>query len=59
MDKYGLWFKVLGVKYGTRDGRILSGERKVLGWWKDLLNVREGVGLNNSILFEDKVRKMG
>ncbi|KAK2365229.1 hypothetical protein QL285_090004 [Trifolium repens] len=42
----GLWFKVLVAKYGVENGRVSGGGRNAFSWWKDVCDVREGVGLS-------------
>jgi hypothetical protein len=44
VEQEGLWFKVLVAKYGIEDGRVRGRGRKVSSWWKDVCDVREGVG---------------
>ncbi|PNY13834.1 cysteine-rich receptor-like protein kinase [Trifolium pratense] len=59
-DKDGLWFKVLVAKYGMTDGRISGGGRQASLWWKDLCDVRDGVGLSIGRWFENNIsRKVG
>ncbi|PNX87656.1 cysteine-rich receptor-like protein kinase, partial [Trifolium pratense] len=41
-----LWYKVLVAKYGVEDGRVRGRGRNASSWWKDVCDVREGVGLS-------------
>jgi hypothetical protein len=46
--------------YGFEDGRILGGGRNASLWWKDVCEVREGVGWSVGRWFENNIRrKMG
>jgi len=36
LDKEGLWFMVLSVRYGVEDGRLMDGGRTASSWWRDI-----------------------
>jgi hypothetical protein len=46
VEQEGLWFKVLVAKYGVENRRVSGGGRNASSWWKDVCDVREGVGLS-------------
>ena len=43
-EKQGLWFNVLANRYGIEGGRIQAGGREGSAWWKEIANMRDGVG---------------
>ncbi|GAU46777.1 hypothetical protein TSUD_402880, partial [Trifolium subterraneum] len=42
VDKEGLWFRVLGARYGMEGGKIRDGGRRGSSWWRDITRIREG-----------------
>ncbi|GAU51257.1 hypothetical protein TSUD_98780 [Trifolium subterraneum] len=56
VDKEGLWFRVLGARYGMEGGRIRDGGRRGSSWWKDITRIREGGELEGG-WFGDNVSK--
>ncbi|MCH80912.1 RNA-directed DNA polymerase (Reverse transcriptase) [Trifolium medium] len=51
------WDTVLVFKYGMEDDRVKGGGRMASAWWKDLCQIRDGVGENVGHLFENNLRR--
>jgi len=52
VDRGGLWFRVLKAKYGVEGGRNGS------TWWRALVQIQNGVGLDVGSWFEENLRRM-
>ena len=57
MDRDSLWFKVLSSRYGEDRGRIRDGDRRGSAWWREIVKIREGVGVDGGNWFEDNITK--
>lgn len=58
MDKEGLWYKVLKEKYGEEKGCLEEGGRYDSPWWKELVRIRNGIGLREKSWFEENLRRV-
>ncbi|PNX63587.1 cysteine-rich receptor-like protein kinase, partial [Trifolium pratense] len=59
VDRHGLWFRVLAVRYGMEGGRIRDGGRTGSSWWRGIVRLREG-GELGARWFEERVsRRVG
>lgn len=59
-ERESFWYKVLCVRYGEVGGRLHFGGGGGSVWWKNLNNVREGVGmLEVGWLLDNIQRKVG
>jgi len=57
-ERGSLWFRVLYAKYGEEGGTISDGGRFASSWLKNLLSIRNGMGVEN--LFKDNLcRELG
>jgi hypothetical protein len=44
VDRSGLWYRVLGARYGVSEGRVRSGGRGASLWWKEISRLWDGSG---------------
>jgi hypothetical protein len=42
VDREGLWFRVLAVRYGVEGGRLRNGGQRGSAWWREIAQIREG-----------------
>jgi len=56
VDRVGLWFRLLAARYGLVRGRLQGGGREGSVWWRDILNIRDGVGSVGGAWYPDNVR---
>jgi len=60
VDRGGLWYRVLVVRYGVRDGRLADGGRSGSIWWREVSRIRDGNGGGSDGWFEGCViRRVG
>ncbi|CAJ2630083.1 unnamed protein product [Trifolium pratense] len=60
VDNEGMWFRVLAARYGMERGRLRDGGRKGSTWWREIVSIREGVGVPEGRWFGDHVvRRVG
>ena len=45
-DVGGLWYRVLVVRYGEEAGRLEVGGRSVSIWLRDIVKIRDGIGVD-------------
>jgi len=57
VDREGLWFKVLLSRYGEERGRLREGDRMGSVWWKEIVKIREGIGVEGGSWFEVNISK--
>jgi hypothetical protein len=60
VDAYGeeiLSFKVLVAKYNLEDSKIRGGGIRTFVWWRHIISVKEGVGLNVGRWFKDNLKR--
>ncbi|XP_024636586.1 uncharacterized protein [Medicago truncatula] len=55
IDRDGLWYRVLKVRYGEEGGRLKEGGGDSSVWWRMLCGIRRGAGLGEGSWFEDNV----
>ena len=55
MDRGGLCYKVLLSRYGEERGWIREGDRLGSAWWKDIVRIREGIGVEGGSWFEESI----
>lgn len=55
VDREGLWFKVLLSRYGEERGRLREGSRLGSAWWKEIVKIREGIGVEGGGWFEENI----
>jgi len=58
IDREGLWYRVLKVRYGEEGGRLKEGGGDSSVWWRMLCGIRRGAGLGEGSWFEDNVRRV-
>ena len=58
MDRDGLWFKVLSSRYGEDNGRLKEGGRRGSVWWREIVKIQEGIGVEGGNWFEANVKKV-
>lgn len=39
-----MWFNLLATTYGLVGGRLQAGGREGSAWWREIINIRDGVG---------------
>jgi hypothetical protein len=44
VDREGLWYHVLVVRYGEIGGRLEDGGRRCSSWWREVGRIRDGNG---------------
>ncbi|KAK2426689.1 hypothetical protein QL285_025332 [Trifolium repens] len=55
-----MWFKVLAARYGVDRGMLRDGGRRRFSWWREIVNIRDGVGGIGGGWFRECVsRKVG
>jgi len=42
VDREGLWFRILTVRYGGVEGRLQPCGQHGSVWWKDIVSIRDG-----------------
>jgi hypothetical protein len=57
VDRDGLWFKVLSSCYGEEGGRIRDGGRRGSAWWREIVRIQEGIGVEGGSWFEENISK--
>ena len=57
MDKKGLWFKVLSYHYGEDSGWFIEGGRDGSSWWREVVQIRDGLGVEGGSWFEESIQK--
>jgi len=57
VDREWLWFKVLVSRYGDERGRPREGGRMGSAWWREIVKIREGIGVEGGGYFEDNITK--
>ena len=57
VDRDNLWYKVLSSRYGEERGRLRDGGRLGSAWWKEILKIREGIGVEGGRWFEENIAK--
>lgn len=58
MDRDGLWFKVLSSRYGEDNGRLKEGGRMGSAWWREIVKIHEGIGVEGGSWFDANVKKV-
>ncbi|XP_024626870.1 uncharacterized protein [Medicago truncatula] len=53
MDREGLWFKVLSSRYGEHRGRLREGGATGSAWWREIVKIQNGIGVEGGSWFED------
>ena len=56
MDREGLWYKMLSSRYGEESGRIKDGGKARSSWWREIMKVREGIGVEGGNWFEENIQ---
>ncbi|MCI17770.1 putative non-LTR retroelement reverse transcriptase related protein, partial [Trifolium medium] len=60
VDREGLWYRVLVARYGEERGRLREGRRRGSSWWREIVRIREGVGVLGGGWFGESVsRRVG
>jgi hypothetical protein len=44
-------------KYESRDGHVDGGGSKTSNWWKDIINIRNGVDVGGECWFGDNIER--
>ncbi|GAU15917.1 hypothetical protein TSUD_41400 [Trifolium subterraneum] len=57
VDREGLWFRVLAVRYGLERGRLCAGGTKGSWWWRELVRIRDGGGEVGGQWFGEHITK--
>ena len=57
VDRDGLWFKVLSSRYGEEGGCIRDGGRRGSVWWREIVRIQEGIGVEGGSWFKESVTK--
>jgi len=57
VDREGLWFKVLLSRYGEEKGRPREEGRMGSAWWKEIVKIRAGIGVEGGSWFEENISK--
>jgi len=52
-----VWYKVLVARYGEVRGRLSEGGKDGSTWWKDLVGIRNGLGMEMGSWFDDSLRR--
>jgi len=58
LDKEGLWYRVLKVRYGEVGRRLQEGGRSGSSWWNNLCHIRSGVGEGVDNRFDENTRRV-
>jgi len=60
VDRGSMWYRVLVARYGEVYGRLEDGGRSGSNWWKEVVNIRDGIGSGGDGWFEGCVgRRVG
>jgi len=57
VDRDSLWYKVLLSHYGDEGGQLREGGRMGSAWWKEIVKIREGIGVEGRSWFEENISK--
>jgi hypothetical protein len=57
VDKEGLWFKVLSSRYGEQRGRLREGGVTGSAWWREIVKIQNGIGVEGGSWFEESISK--
>jgi len=49
VDRGGLWYRVLVARHGEEAGRLKVGGRSVSIWWREIVKIREGIGVDGGV----------
>lgn len=58
VDRKGTWFSVSSTNYGEEDGRLKEGGQYGSTWWREVVRIRDGVGVAGGSWFAENIRKM-
>lgn len=54
MDREGLWYKVLSLVMARRGGELIRG-RDGSTWWRVIVKIHEGIGVEGGSSFEKTI----
>jgi len=57
VDREGLWFKVLSSRYGEQRGRLREGGVTGSAWWREIVKIQNGIGVEGGRWFEESISK--
>jgi hypothetical protein len=59
VERGGLWYRVLTVRYGEEKWRICEGWRSASAWWECILRLSDGDGMGIGSWFDDNMKSGG
>ena len=57
MDKEGLWYKAVYSRYGEHRGRLREGGATGSAWWREIVKIQNGIGVEGGSWFEESISK--
>jgi len=57
VGREGLWFKVLSSRYREHRGRLREGGTTGSIWWREIVNIQNGIGVEGGSWFEESISK--
>lgn len=58
VDRKGMWFSVSSASYGEEDGWLKEGGQYGSTWWREVVRIRDGVGVAGGSWFVENIRKI-
>jgi len=57
VDRESLWFKVFSSRYGEQRGRLREGGVTGSTWWREIVKIENGIGVEGGSWFEESISK--